>query len=45
LVGKEFWDFLGGEDAYEQLIAIYESVGEDIRPVLEKKLLSISSGY
>lgn len=45
LVGKEFWDFLGGMGAYEQLIQIYEDVGENIRPVLEQKLLSISSGY
>jgi len=37
LVGKQFWDFLGGVGAYEDLIAIYERVGEEVRPVLEKK--------
>lgn len=41
LVGKEFWDFLGGVGAYEDIIRIYEEVGEEIRPVLEKKLKTI----
>ena len=37
LIGKDFWDFLGGAGAYENLIKIYEDVGEEIRPVLDKK--------
>ncbi|MFH0770835.1 MAG: TdeIII family type II restriction endonuclease [Candidatus Peregrinibacteria bacterium] len=41
LIGKSFWDFLGGRGAYEDLIHIYETVGEEIRPVLEKKLKSL----
>ena len=37
LIGKDFWDFLGGAGAYENLIKIYEDVGEEIRPVLDQK--------
>lgn len=37
LIGKDFWDFLGGAGVYENLIKIYEDVGEKIRPVLNKK--------
>lgn len=37
LIGKSFWNFLGGENAYEELIEIYENVGEEIRPVLDQK--------
>ena len=37
LIGKNFWDFLGGTGAYENLINIYEDVGEEIRPILDKK--------
>ncbi|MFH1175475.1 MAG: TdeIII family type II restriction endonuclease [bacterium] len=37
LIGKDFWDFLGGAGAYENLIKIYEDVGEEIRPALDKK--------
>ena len=41
LIGKDFWDFLGGAGAYEDLIKIYEEVGEEIRPELEKKFKEI----
>jgi type II restriction enzyme len=41
LVGKDFWDYLGGAGAFEDLIDIYEKVGEEIRPELEKKFKKI----
>lgn len=41
LIGKDFWDFLGGEGAYEELINIYNKVGKEIRPILEKKFKGI----
>jgi hypothetical protein len=28
LVGKEFWDFVGGKGAYEELLGIFKEVGE-----------------
>ena len=42
LIGKDFWDFLGGTETYEKLIEIYEKVGEEIRPVLEQKFKDIA---
>ena len=45
LIGKDFWDFLGGEGAYEELIKIYERIGEEIRPVLDKKFKTIEKEY
>lgn len=41
LVGKDFWDYLGGAGAFEDLIKIYEEVGEEIRPKLENKFKKI----
>jgi type II restriction enzyme len=41
LIGKDFWDYLGGAGAFEDLIKIYEEVGEEIRPELEKKFKKI----
>lgn len=41
LIGKDFWDFLGGKGAYEQLIEIFEKIGEEIRPVLDKKFSAL----
>mgnify|MGYP001300078787 FL=1 len=31
LVGKEFWDFLGGKDTYEDLLDCFEKSGIEIR--------------
>lgn len=45
LIGKDFWDFLGGKGAYEELIDIYEKIGEEIRPVLDAKFKSIAKEY
>ncbi len=41
LIGKEFWDFLGGNGAYADLINIYKKVGKEIRPLLDKKMKTI----
>ena len=28
LIGKEFWDFLGGENTYEEILKIFRTVGK-----------------
>jgi len=35
-VAEEFWDFLGGEGAYQELLDCFERVGIEIRPVIDK---------
>lgn len=45
LIGKDFWDFLGGKSAYEQLIEIFETIGKEIKPVLDKKFESLLRKY
>jgi type II restriction enzyme len=30
MVGKEFWDFLGGEGAYEDLLDCFENAGIEL---------------
>lgn len=37
LVAKEFWDFLGGEGTYEQLLDIFEAVGMELRPEMDAR--------
>ncbi len=34
-VAKEFWDFLGGEGAYEQILDCFERVGIKLRPIID----------
>lgn len=36
MVGKEFWDFLGGVGAYEDLLDCFESAGIKLRPIIDK---------
>jgi hypothetical protein len=35
LVGKSFWDFVGGEGAYEDLLSCFENAGMVLRPEIE----------
>lgn len=34
-VGKEFWDFIGGEGAYEDLLSCFEQVGIEMREEID----------
>lgn len=36
LVGKEFWDFLGGEDTYEDLLKCFKNAGIKLRPEIDR---------
>jgi len=35
-VAEEFWDFLGGNGTYLQLLDIFENVGIELRPEIDK---------
>lgn len=34
LIGKDYWDFLGGEGTYEELLEIFSEVGEETKKTL-----------
>jgi len=36
LVGKEFWDFLGGQGAYEDLLDCFEQAGLVLRSEIDQ---------
>lgn len=38
-VAEEFWDFLGGENAYIELLNCFEKVGIELRPEIDKYFL------
>ena len=44
LVGKEFWDMLGGKNTYEDLLTVFEKTGVELRGEIEKKIKSIANG-
>lgn len=35
-VANEFWDFIGGEGAYEDLLNIFERIGIELRPEIDE---------
>lgn len=38
LIGKEFWDFMGGPETYEEVLAVYREVGREKGPDLIDQL-------
>ena len=37
LVGKEFWNFVAGDDIYEELLDIFQEAGEELRQEIDEK--------
>lgn len=42
-VAEEFWDFIGGRNAYEELLQIFEDVGIELRPEIDAKFTAFAS--
>lgn|SRR5574341_1363376 len=42
LVAEEFWDFLGRENTYEELLDVFEKVGIALRPEIDAKFAQLS---
>lgn len=42
-VAEEFWNFLGGEGAYNELLNCFERVGIELRPEIDKYFLKFKS--
>jgi type II restriction enzyme len=43
LVGKEFWDLLGGKNTYEDLLKVFEEAGLELYGEIDKKMKSLNS--
>lgn len=37
LVGKEFWNFIASHNIYEELLDVFQKVGEELREEIDKK--------
>lgn len=42
LVGKEYWDFLGGEGTFEDLLEIFDKVGKIYKDKIAKKIQEVA---
>jgi hypothetical protein len=36
LVGADFWNFIAGEEVYEELLNIFREVGKELQPMIDK---------
>jgi type II restriction enzyme len=41
-VAEEFWDFLGGQNTYGELLQIFEDVGIELRPEIDAKFATFA---
>jgi len=37
LVGEDFWNFVASDNIYEELLDVFQEVGEDLRAEVDKK--------
>ena len=37
MIAEEFWNYLGGEDTYEQLLSVFETAGVELRPEIDAR--------
>lgn len=42
LVGKEYWDFLGGENTFKELLVLFDSVGKKFKEKIQNKIEEVA---
>jgi hypothetical protein len=42
LIGKEYWDFLGGENTFEELLALFDNVGRRFKEKIQAKIKEVA---
>jgi len=42
LIGKEYWDFLGGENTFEDLLDLFDAVGKKFKEKIQAKIQQVA---
>lgn len=42
LIGKEYWDFLGGKNTFEELLALFDEVGKKFKEKIRQKIQQVA---
>jgi len=42
LIGKEYWDFLGGDSTFENLLKLFDSVGKKFKDKIQQKIKQVA---
>jgi hypothetical protein len=43
LIGKDYWDFLGGENTFEELLELFDTVGKEFKEKIRHKIQQVAS--
>lgn len=42
LIGEEYWDFLGGDNTFEQLLDLFDLVGKEFKEKIQQKIKQVA---
>jgi len=42
LVGEEYWDFLGGENTFDELLGLFDAVGREFKDKIQDKIREVA---
>ena len=42
LIGKEYWDFLGGENTFGELLDLFDTVGKEFKEKIQRKIKQVA---
>lgn len=42
LIGKEYWDFLGGNNTFENLLELFDNVGKRFKNKIQQKIIQVA---
>ena len=42
LIGKEYWDFLGGENTFEELLSLFDNIGKKFKEKIKNKIQEVA---
>lgn len=42
LIGKEYWDFLGGDNTFEELLKLFDNVGKRFKEKIQQKIQQVA---
>ncbi|MCD6360870.1 MAG: TdeIII family type II restriction endonuclease [Armatimonadetes bacterium] len=42
LIGKEYWNFLGGENTFEDLLKLFDAVGKKFKEKIRQKIQQVA---
>ena len=42
LIGKEYWDFLGGKNTFEELLILFDFVGKEFKQKIQQKIKEVA---